>query len=132
MLERLMRAHRQIGFRTRASGRDADTDRARVAAIAGVIERTLDDVEAERAGLARRMENVRANAAMAAGNEIDEYSTRESEDNHRLHELETELANGERRLKKLEADIGHFRFLKAALATRFPEQSAPAPTSSTT
>lgn len=127
MLERLMRARRHIGFRTRSTGRDAETDRSRVGAIAGLIERTLGDVEAERLGLARRMESVRANAAMTAGNDIDEYSTREREDNQRLHELEDELANGERRLKKLDADIGHFKFLKAAIATRFPEQAPPAP-----
>jgi hypothetical protein len=55
------------------------------------------------------------------GNDSDEYLTRDPQDNHYQSLLNTEIANGQRRLNDLEAAIGHFKFLKTALITRFPD-----------
>jgi len=55
------------------------------------------------------------------GNDSDEYLTRDPEDNHFQNLLGTEIAKGQRRLHELGMTIGHFKFLKTALITRFPD-----------
>ena len=60
---------------------------------------------------------------MAIGNGVDEYLTREAIDGLTLDVLETEMVNGDRRLKELALMIGHFKFLKAALLSRFPDSN---------
>jgi len=61
-----------------------------------------------------------ARAAVTLGNDSDEYLTRDPEANHYQSLLNTEIANGQRRLNELEVTIGHFQSLKTALTTRFP------------
>ena len=46
---------------------------------------------------------------------------RRTQDNHYQSLLNTEIANGQRRLNDLAVAIGHFKFLKTALITRFPD-----------
>jgi hypothetical protein len=121
MLNLFLRARTHNYFKARSIGRDTETDRSRVASIAAAIDDALQSAEAEHAGLSRRMEDVGARAAIAAGNGVDEYLTREANDNRTLVLLETELLNGDRRLKELVLLIGHFKFLKAALLSRFPD-----------
>jgi hypothetical protein len=55
------------------------------------------------------------------GNGDDEYLEREPLDSHHHDLFDKEILNGQRRLKELSASIAHFKFLKAAMLSRFPE-----------
>src|SRR3981189_3043026 len=118
-------ARAQNYFKARSVGRDTETDRSRVAPIAAAIDDALQSAEAEHAGLSRRLLDVGARAAMTTGNAVDEYLTREANDERALVVLETEMVNGDRRLKELVLTISHFKFLKAALLSRFPDFKPP-------
>ena len=125
MLNLFLRARTHHYFKARSIGRDTETDRSRVASIAAAIDDALQSAEAEHAGLSRRMEDVVARAAITTGNGVDEYLTREANDSRTLVVLETEMLNGDRRLKELALMIGHFKFLKTALLSRFPDFKPP-------
>jgi hypothetical protein len=121
MFQLFSRARANNYFKARSAGRDIETDRARVASILRSIEEALGGAEAERAGLASRVNDVLGRAAVTLGNDSDEYLTRDPEDNHFQNLLGTEIAKGQRRLHELGMTIGHFNFLKTALITRFPD-----------
>lgn len=108
-------------FRARSPERDADTDRTRIEAIMVAIEDALHAAEREQSGLNRRVEDVLARAAVTIGNGDDEYLEREALDSHHQDLFDNEILNGQRRLKELSASISHFKFLKAAILSRFPE-----------
>ena len=114
-------------FKARSADRDAETDRARVSAILQAIETALHAAEQEQSGLNRRVEDVLARAAVTLGNGTDEYLEREPLDSHHQDLFGTEIANGQRRLKELATTITHFKFLKAATLSRFPDVKTPAP-----
>ena len=128
------RAHNYIksrlgddGFRARSADRDAETDRARIGSIVAAIETALHDAEREQAGLSRRVEDVLARAAVTIGNGTDEYLEREALDNYHQDLFDVEILNGQRRLKELATEIAHFKFMKAAVLSRFPDFKAPVP-----
>ena len=108
-------------FKARAPGRDAETDRSRVESILLAVETSLSAAEAEQSGLSRRVEDVLARAAVTIGNDSDEYLTREPLDNHHQDLFGIEISNGQRRLRELSIAISHFRFLKTAILSRFPD-----------
>ena len=108
-------------FKTRSTTRDSDNDYARAASILRSIEHELDEATAEHTGLTSRINDVLARASVTLGNDLDEYLTRDPEDNHLQNLLGAEIASGQRRLNELGATIGHFQFLKTALITRFPD-----------
>jgi hypothetical protein len=108
-------------FRARSIDRDAATDRSRIGSILGAIEHALHEAEQEQSGLNRRVEDVLARAAVTLGNGTDEYLDREALDSHHQDLLGAEIANGQRRLKELATEITHFKFLKAATLSRFPD-----------
>ncbi|WP_456621603.1 MULTISPECIES: hypothetical protein [unclassified Bradyrhizobium] len=108
-------------FRARSPQRDAETDQARIDAIMVAIEDALHAAELEQTGLNRRVEDVLARAAVTFGNGDDEYLEREPLDSHHQDLFDKEILNGQRRLKELSASIAHFKFLKAAMLSRFPE-----------
>lgn len=108
-------------FRARSPARDAEADHARIEPIMAAIEEALQAAEREQSGLNRRVEDVLARAAVTIGNGDDEYLEREPLDNHHHDLFDTEIQNGQRRLKQLNSSIAHFRFLKAAMLSRFPE-----------
>ena len=125
------RAHNYIkarlgdeGFRARSPERDAETDRARIDSIMAAIETALHAAESEQSGLSRRVEDVLARAAVTFGNGTDEYLEREALDNHHQDLFTTEISNGQRRLKELVGEIAHFKFMKAAVLSRFPNYKA--------
>ncbi len=60
-------------------------------------------------------------AVVLTGNCADEYLTREAVDSHLLDQCEAEISKGQRRLDELTSNIAHFKFLRAALLTRFPD-----------
>lgn len=109
------------GFRARSQERDAETARFRVASILTAIEGALSAAEAEQAGLSRRVDDVLARAAVTIGNGTDEYLERDARDSRHQDLFDSEIMNGQRRLKELAAEISHFRFLKAAVLSRFPD-----------
>ncbi|MBR1092307.1 hypothetical protein JQ621_33090 [Bradyrhizobium manausense] len=113
-------------FRARSPERDQDTDQQRVAAILEAVETALGQAEREHAGLNRRVDDVLARAAVTLGNGTDEYLERESLDSHHQDLFDAEIENGQRRLRELSASISHFKFLKTALLTRFPELTSSA------
>lgn len=121
MLQVPFRARANNYFRARSSARDSDTDYTRAASILRSIEHELEEANAEHAGLTLRIDDVLARAAVTLGDNSDEYLTRDPKDSHHQNLLGTEIANGQRRLNELEATIGHFKFLKTALVTRFPD-----------
>jgi hypothetical protein len=123
----LVRSRRgQEGFKARSAERDAETDRARIASIVTAIEAALQAAEGEQSGLGRRVEDVLARAAVTLGNGTDEYLEREALDNHHQDLFDTEISNGQRRLKELATEIAHFKFMKAAVLSRFPDFKPPA------
>lgn len=111
----------QKTFRARTVERDRETDYNRVLNIMTAIETALSEAERERAGLSCRIEDVSARAAVTFGNGADEYLDREALDNHHHSLFEREIENGQRRLRELATSISHFKFLRAALVTRFSE-----------
>src|ERR1700682_1588688 len=117
----LLRARAHNYFKARSADRDAETDHARAVSIFRSIENALKEAKAEHAGLKSRIDDVLARAAVTMGNDSDEYLTRDPKDNHYQNLLGTEIANGQRRLNELGVTIGHFKFLKTALVTRFPD-----------
>ena len=108
-------------FRSRSPSRDAETDRARVEAIVDALESALEAAQNEQSGLSRRVEDVLARAAVTFGNGNDEYLERETLDSHHHDLFDQEIQNGQRRISQLSTSIAHFKFLKAALLSRFPE-----------
>jgi hypothetical protein len=108
-------------FRTRSEARNIDADQARLRPVAEAIESAIEDTEAERSGLGRRVEDALARAAVTLGTGTDEYLERDAIDSKFQDLLGDEIKNGERRLRDLETQIGHLKFLQTAMITRFPE-----------
>ena len=108
-------------FKARSADRDANTDRSRVESVLQAVETVLAAAEAEQSGLSGRVEDVLARAAVTIGNDSDEYLTREPLDNHHQDLFGIEISNGQRRLRELSHSISHFRFLKTAILSRFPD-----------
>lgn len=122
------RAHKYLrtwwddqAFKARSTERDAKTDATRVGSILKAIDHALHEAEHEQSGLNRRVEDVLARAAVTLGNGTDEYLEREALDSHHQDLFNTEITNGQRRLKELATAITHFKFLKAATLSRFPD-----------
>ncbi len=112
------------GFRGRSLKRDADTDRNAVKSVADAINLALEQAEAERAGLKRRMDDVTSRAAVVGGNDADEFLTRTEDRSEMLRKSDDELKRAQERLSAIETNISHFRFLKAALRSRFPDSNS--------
>lgn len=115
------------GFKVRSADRDAETDRSRIGSIVTAIETALHDAETEQSGLSRRIDDVLARAAITFGNGTDEYLERDALDSYHQDLFTAEISNGQRRLNELATEIGHFRFMKAAVLSRFPNYKALAP-----
>jgi hypothetical protein len=113
------------GFKARSADRDAETDGSRIGSILEAIEGALQAAEQEQVGLSGRVEDVLARAAVTFGNDTDEYLEREALDSHHQDLFAAEISNGQRRLKELASTISHFKFLKAATLSRFPDYKAP-------
>jgi hypothetical protein len=85
------------------------------------IEAALHAAEGEQKGLNERVEEVLARAAVTVGTASDEYLDRESLDTHHQALFSEEISSGQRRLKSLADTITHFKFLRAAVLSRFPD-----------
>jgi hypothetical protein len=130
MFELFLRTRTYNYFKARSATRDISTDQARLIAIAKAVENAIETAEAERAGLDRRIEDVLARAAVTFGNGTDEYLERDAVRSKHQDLFGIEIKNGQRRLKELENQIEHLKFLRTAMITRFPElDSNPTPES---
>jgi predicted nucleic acid-binding Zn-ribbon protein len=107
--------------RARSAKRAAETDDARINSVMEAIERAMHAAEQEQSGLKRRVEDLRARAAVTLGNGTDEYLGREPLDSHRQDLFGSEISNGQRRLNELATSIKHYKFLKTAIMSRFPD-----------
>jgi hypothetical protein len=81
----------------------------------------LAKAEAERAGLKNRIDNVLSVAAIVGGNDVDDCLTRTEDRSQMLRDSDTEIRRGQDRLRVIEQNISHFKFLRTALQTRFPD-----------
>jgi hypothetical protein len=113
------------GFKVRSPQRDEETDHQRVEGVMNAIEAALQAAEREQKGLNERVEEVLARAAVTVGNASDEYLDREPLDTHHQGLFSEEISSGQRRLKSLADAISHFKFLRAAVLSRFPDYKAP-------
>lgn len=131
MFQMLFRGRRQnspgAGFKTRASGRDAATDRGRIAPVMTAIEVALQDAEKEQSGLSRRVDDAIARAAVTLGNESDEYLEREPLNDYHQSLFSAEISNGQRRLAELARLIADLRFVQQAALERFPKPTSSQP-----
>jgi hypothetical protein len=112
-------------FKVRSPERDGDTDRQRIDIVMNAIEAALQAAEGEQKGLNQRVEEVLARAAVTLGNASDEYLQREPLDSHHQNLFSEEISSGQRRLSSLADSISHFKFLRAAAMSRFPNYKAP-------
>jgi hypothetical protein len=108
------------GFKTRSADRDLATDDATIGRVAEAIDSALAALQAEQAGLSRRVEDAVALASLAVGNESDEYVSREASKTDALRRCEDEIRRGRDRQRALEQNVLNLRFLRAAFLTRFP------------
>lgn len=113
------------GFKVRSPQRDDDTDRQRIDIVMNAIETALHAAESEQKGLNQRVDEVLARAAVTVGNASDEYLDREPLDGHHQNLFSEEISNGQKRLQSLADTISHFKFLRAAVLSRFPDYKQP-------
>ncbi len=128
MIRALFRSRSRDGFQARSPERDANSDHEAVTSIAVAIDQVLQKTEAERAGLKRRIDDVISHAAIVGGNDTDDYLTRTEDRSKMLKDSDAEIRRGQERLAVLEQNISHFKFLKTALQTRFPDARSKAVT----
>jgi hypothetical protein len=112
-------------FRARSAERDEDTDRRRIDAVMTALDKALQEAEIEQSGLNRRVDDALARASVTFGNGTDEYLDREPLDSHHQALFETEISNGQRRLKELASIVSHLKFIKVAMLTRFSNFNGP-------
>ena len=111
-------------FQVRSSQRDQETDRARVNSIVKAVDAAIASAEQERSALALRVKNAQDLAALAAGNDSDEYLSREPEDTKRLVGYEQQLIAGYKRIEELDAHIAGLSAVREACLSQFPDSSA--------
>jgi hypothetical protein len=112
-------------FRVRSPERSHGTDRSRIEPIFSAIEAALESAQSEKDGLKNRIEDVLARASLTIGNATDEYLDREPHRNHHQDWFDSEMARGEKRTKELSTMIGHLKFLRGAMLSRFPNYQGP-------
>jgi len=119
LMKRLFRSRKDT-FQARSAERDSAADDNAVRSVAAALESVLQKAEAERLGLKTRIDDVLSLAAIVGGNDIEDYLTREELQSKILRESDAEIRRGQERLMIIEQNMSHFRFLRAALLTRFP------------
>jgi hypothetical protein len=120
VIRQLFRSRFEQGFRSRSPERDINADNEAVESIATAINLALEKAEAERAGLKMRIDDVISRAALVGGNDTDDYLTRTEDRSNMLRNSDTEIRSGQERLRTIEQNLAHFKFLRTALQTRFP------------
>ena len=111
-------------FQVRSSQRDKQTDRERISSVVSAIDAAIGSAENERSSLTLRVENARDLAALAAGNDSDEYLSREPEDTKRIAGYEQQLIAGYKRIAELDAHIASLNAVREVCQSRFPDHAA--------
>ena len=121
MLTRSVKPDDAEGFRTRSSVRDQEHDFVVLGDVASSLDRAVGEVERQRDGLKGRLDDVTSRAAIIGGNDIDDALSREEDLTGVLRASDAEIALGQVRLEALDQQLAHYRFLRAALQSRFPD-----------
>ena len=108
-------------FQVRSSQRDRQTDKERVSAIADAIEAAIISAERERAALVIRVRDAQDLAAFTAGNNSDEYLTREPEEARMLAGYEKQLIAGHKRIEELNTHVASLNAVRELCRTRFQD-----------
>jgi hypothetical protein len=116
-----MRLSAMAIFKVRSSQRDKQTDQERVSSIANAINAAIASAEKERSALNIRMNDAQDLAALAAGNDSDEYLTREPKDTLRIAGYEQQLIAGHKRIEELSTHIASLNALRDLCCSRFPD-----------
>ncbi len=120
--DRVSDRQRKQPFKARRAERDAETDQARINSIMRALQIALDGAESEQAGLAQRVDDALARAAVTFGNGADEYLEREALDGYHQDLFAEDISNGQRRLNELAQLIKHLKFLKSEMLRRFAQK----------
>ncbi len=108
-------------FQVRSSQRDKQTDQERVSSIAKAIDAAIASAEKERSALRIRVKDAQDLAALAAGNESDEYLTRDAKDTRRIVGYEQQLVAGHKRIEALNTHISNLNAVREVCRARFPD-----------
>jgi hypothetical protein len=111
-------------FQVRSSQRDKQTDRERISSVVSAIDAAIGSAEKERSSLTLRVENARDLAALVAGNDSDEYLSREPEDTKRIAGYEQQLIAGYKRIAELDVHIASLNAVREVCQSRFPDHAA--------
>jgi chromosome segregation ATPase len=102
-------------FRFRSSKRDESVDASRVGSVEKSIRSALADIEAEKKGLQRRLQEARNQASMLVGSEPFEYRDREEAKEEKLSASEHNLITAAGRLRELDTQTEHLQRVLQAL-----------------
>ncbi|WEK05808.1 MAG: hypothetical protein P0Y65_06005 [Candidatus Devosia phytovorans] len=105
---------RPRAFRSRNTGRDAETDAVRLETVHNALAMALSDARRERDGLQKRIDMYYAKAASILESS-GEYGSRDREDEAMIGSAEQNAANGRRRIVQLNLQIDKFNKLIADL-----------------
>jgi hypothetical protein len=94
-------------FRVRSPARDQSADAGRLSSIEQSILKAIADAEAERNGLARRLEAARGRAAALLGSDASDYGSRDPKSEQLLQQAEDDLMAGQKRVNELATHIRH-------------------------
>jgi hypothetical protein len=120
MFARLFRSRIQQ-FRIRSAERDERSDQSALALVDTALTHALDKLQAERNGLADRVQAALIRASMTVGTGTDEYLTREPSRTSNLRVFETDLARGTDRIAQIDKRLKDLSFVRAVFCRRFPE-----------
>lgn len=107
-------------FQVRSNQRDKQTDSERIGSVIKVVEGAISAALREKNSLGLRVRNALDLAAIAMGNESDEWLTREKKDTSRIEGYEQQFIAGQARLDELETQIEGLRAVNELLRARFP------------
>ena len=107
-------------FQVRSNQRDKQADSERIGSVIKVVDDAIAAAQREKDSLGRRVRNARDLAAIAMGNDSDEYLTRENKDTTRIKEYEQQFIAGQARLDQLEKQIEGLSAVQNLLHAKFP------------
>src|ERR1700712_2005429 len=107
-------------FRIRTAARDTQTDQERVGAVLRAIDAAIASAEKERTALDLRVKDAQDFAGLAAGNESDEYLSRDPKDSRIIAGYEQQLISGHKRVEELGAQIAGLTAVRETCLARFP------------
>lgn len=102
-------------FKFRGPERDMRADAARIEAVEKTLQEELRKLEQEMAGLGRRLDLARDQAAVLMGNDYVGHLEREPEEEKFLQEAEQRMLSAEKRISDLKTQTAVFREIQERL-----------------